>query len=114
MPLDDDIRARIVGLQESWASRGQRVLLLARKVLKAGGEDIPTGMGFDHARFGDVIMDVAKKDLTVVGMVGIVVRYDVLNQLTHRIPHVKTFLTLFVSVGLQVSDSSWLQGMYYL
>jgi sodium/potassium-transporting ATPase subunit alpha len=73
IPLDKDVEARIVHLQESWASRGQRVLLLARKILKAGGGDIPAGMGFDHSLFGDTIMEVAKKDLTVVGLVGIVV-----------------------------------------
>ena len=72
VPLDDDIRARIALLQDSWASRGQRVLLLARKVLKAGSQDIPAGMGFDHASFGDTVMRVAMKDLTVIGLAGIV------------------------------------------
>lgn len=73
MPLDEDINARISYLQESWASRGQRVLLLARKIIKKNGGDIPAGMGYDHALFGDKIMEVAKKGLTVVGLVGIVV-----------------------------------------
>lgn len=74
IPIDKDVRERIAFVQESWASRGQRVLLLARKIIKAGGDDIPAGMGFDHALFGDTIIEVAKKDLTVIGMVGIVVR----------------------------------------
>ena len=73
VPIDGDIRARITHLQEFWASQGQRVLLLARRVLKAGGRDIPAGMGFDHSLFGDVLMEIAKKDLTIVGLVGIVV-----------------------------------------
>jgi sodium/potassium-transporting ATPase subunit alpha len=73
VPIDEDVQVRLARLQESWASRGQRVLLLARKILKAGGDEIPAGMGFDHALFGDTIMEIAKKDLTVVGMVGIVV-----------------------------------------
>jgi sodium/potassium-transporting ATPase subunit alpha len=73
VPLDEDIRARIVHLQESWSSCGQRVLLLARKVLKAGGGDIPEAMGVDHAMFGDKMMEIAMKGLTVVGLVGIVV-----------------------------------------
>jgi len=73
VPLDEEVRARISYLQESWASRGQRVLLLARKILKAGGGEIPAGMGFDHSLFGDKMMEIAKKDLTVVGLVGIVV-----------------------------------------
>jgi sodium/potassium-transporting ATPase subunit alpha len=73
VPLDEEVLARIVYLQESWASRGQRVLLLARKILKAGGGDIPEGMGVDHSMFGDKIMEIAMKGLTVVGLVGIVV-----------------------------------------
>jgi sodium/potassium-transporting ATPase subunit alpha len=72
-PLDEDINARISYLQESWSSRGQRVLLLARKIIKKNGDDIPEGMGYDHALFGDRIMEVAKTDLTVIGLVGIVV-----------------------------------------
>jgi sodium/potassium-transporting ATPase subunit alpha len=71
-PIDEEMLGRLARVQEMWASRGQRVLLLARKILKAGGDDIPAGMGFDHALFGDKIMEVAMKDLTVVGMVGIV------------------------------------------
>jgi sodium/potassium-transporting ATPase subunit alpha len=73
VPLDEEVLARIVHTQEAWASRGQRVLLLARKILKADGGDIPADMGFDHALYGDTIMEIAKKDLTVIGMVGIVV-----------------------------------------
>jgi sodium/potassium-transporting ATPase subunit alpha len=74
VPLDAAIHARISQVQEDWAARGQRVLLLARKILKAGGSDIPASMNFDHAHFADTIIEVAKKDLTVIGMVGIVVR----------------------------------------
>jgi sodium/potassium-transporting ATPase subunit alpha len=73
VPLNKDVHERICTVQESWSSRGQRVLLLARKIIKSGSGDIPVGMGYDHALFGDTIMEVAKKDLTVVGMVGIVV-----------------------------------------
>ena len=72
VPIDEEIRGRIAHVQETWASRGQRVLLLARKILKAGDDDIPAGMGFDHALFGDKIMEIGMKDLTVIGMVGIV------------------------------------------
>jgi len=73
VPLSEDVLARIMQLQEIWASRGQRVLLLARKVIKAGSDEIPAEMGPDHALFGDKMMEIAKKDLTVIGMVGIVV-----------------------------------------
>jgi hypothetical protein len=70
VPLDEEMRSRVERLQETWASRGQRVLLLARKIVHPS--DLPAGMGFDHALFGDTIMDVAKSGLTVIGMVGIV------------------------------------------
>jgi sodium/potassium-transporting ATPase subunit alpha len=67
------MRSRVVSLQETWAARGQRVLLLARKIIKAQGGDIPAGMTFDHAHFGDTIQEVAMKGLTIIGLVGIVV-----------------------------------------
>jgi len=73
VPLDAELRERISVLQESWASRGQRVLLLGRKIVKSGCEEIPIGMGFDHALFGNTIMKVAETDLTFVGLVGILV-----------------------------------------
>jgi sodium/potassium-transporting ATPase subunit alpha len=73
-PLDDEFMARISHLQETWASSGgQRVLLLARKIVKSGSDEIPAGMGFNHALFGDTMMKVVEKGLTCVGLVGIVV-----------------------------------------
>jgi sodium/potassium-transporting ATPase subunit alpha len=74
VPIDDGLRSRISTLQEAWASRGQRVILLARKVIKEGSKEIPTGMGFDHALFGNTIQKVAETGLTFLGLVGIVVR----------------------------------------
>ena len=71
--LDEKLRARISLIQESWASCGQRVLLLARKIIKSGSPEIPAGMGFDHALFGTTIMKVAETGLTFIGLVGIVV-----------------------------------------
>jgi sodium/potassium-transporting ATPase subunit alpha len=74
IPIDEDIRKRISHLQESWSARGQRVILLARKVIKAQSDEIPAGMGFDNSLFGTTIMKVAETGLTFVGMIGIVVR----------------------------------------
>ena len=113
VPLDEEVRARIMYLQESWASRGQRVLLLTRKIIKPSDGSIPSGMGFDHALFGDIIMEVAKQDLTVIGMVGIVVVHT-FNRDNSRIHHVRTFLKSYESVGPLVFDSSWSQGMLLL
>ena len=74
VPLDEELCTRITQLQEAWASSGgQRVLLLARKVIKSDSGEIPTGMGFDHALFGNTIMKVAETGLTCIGLVGIVV-----------------------------------------
>ena len=71
--IDDKLRSRISVLQEFWASRGQRVILLARKIIKSGSNEIPAGMGFEHALFGNTIMKVAETNLVFVGLVGIVV-----------------------------------------
>lgn len=73
VPLDGDLRQRISRLQEAWSARGQRVILLARKVIT---KDIPAGMGYDHALFGSTIMKIAENDLTFAGMIGIVVCLD--------------------------------------
>lgn len=74
VPLDEELRTRISGLQENWASHGgQRVLLLARKIIKHGSGEIPEGMGFDHALFGNTVMRIVENDLTCIGLVGIVV-----------------------------------------
>lgn len=74
VPLDENLRARLSALQETWASQGgQRVLLLARKVIKAGSGEIPEGMGFDHALFGNTVMRIVENGLTCLGLVGIVV-----------------------------------------
>ena len=72
-PIDQELRERISRLQESWSARGQRVILLARKIINAHSDEIPAGMGFDHALFGTTIMKVAETGLTFAGMIGIVV-----------------------------------------
>lgn len=74
IPIDEELRQRISHLQESWSARGQRVILLARKIISAQSDEIPAGMGYDHALFGTTIMKVAETGLTFAGMIGIVVR----------------------------------------
>lgn len=96
--IDEELRSRIATLQEAWASRGQRVILLARKTLK------DLGIGFDHALFGDEIVKAAK-DLTFCGLVGIVVlSFLFANQ---RIHLGKIFQKLSVCVALREFVSSW-------
>ena len=73
MPLNEERRARISQVQEFWGSHGQRVILLARKIIKSGSGEIPAGMGFDHALFGSTLTKAAESGLTFIGLVGIVV-----------------------------------------
>jgi len=74
VPLDDELRNRLSQVQERWASHGgQRVLLLARKIIKSGSGEIPEGMGYDHALFGNTAMRLVENNLTCIGLVGIVV-----------------------------------------
>jgi len=108
-PLTEETRSRVASLQESWAVRGQRVLLLARKIIKANGGDIPAGMTFDHALFGDTIQEVAMKGLTIVGMVGIVVKPFPFH--AHgRTLRVRIFPMSLPSVGEPESDFLWSLG----
>ncbi|KAN0065286.1 hypothetical protein ACQY0O_001121 [Thecaphora frezii] len=62
--LTDEVRAALVATQSAWSSRGQRVLLLARRVVKASMLD--EGVGLEEAAMA------LNVELTVVGLVGIV------------------------------------------
>ncbi|SPO23940.1 probable K, P-type ATPase (mediates high-affinity potassium or sodium uptake) [Ustilago trichophora] len=64
VPLTDVVKESIVAMQSMWSSRGQRVLLLARKIIRAGELDTTVPLE-------DAVM-AANTDLTVVGLVGIV------------------------------------------
>ncbi|KAJ9474457.1 putative Calcium-transporting ATPase 1 (putative) [Pseudozyma hubeiensis] len=64
VPLTDQVRGSIEAMQSLWSSRGQRVLLLARKIIPASALD--TSIPIE-----DAVM-AANVDLTVVGLVGIV------------------------------------------
>ncbi|KAJ1036500.1 hypothetical protein NDA13_000033 [Ustilago tritici] len=62
--LTDNLKDSIVAMQSLWPSRGQRVLLLARKIIRAGDLD-------NKFAIEDLVMN-ANMDLTVVRLVGIV------------------------------------------
>lgn len=62
--LTDEVRESIVAMQSLWSSRGQRVILLARRIVRAGQLD-PT-LAIEDAALA------LNTDLTVVGLVGIV------------------------------------------
>jgi len=67
--LTQDIITRIVGVQESWAVQGQRVLLLARKVIRE--EEIPNAV-FKNIRSLTEIVNDLKNDLIIAGLVGLI------------------------------------------
>jgi sodium/potassium-transporting ATPase subunit alpha len=68
LALDSAALACIVKLQESWASKGQRVLLLAKRVIPSTLKVPPT----DEPEFTDYVMTYLHSDLTIVGLVGLV------------------------------------------
>ncbi|KAG9123731.1 hypothetical protein FRC07_014132, partial [Ceratobasidium sp. 392] len=63
LELTPDRLARIVALQTHWASRGRRVLMLARKIVR----------GYDFkGRIKDEIVAEANWNLTIVGLLGLI------------------------------------------
>ncbi|KAF8503943.1 sodium-potassium ATPase [Hysterangium stoloniferum] len=67
--LTPDVLARVIAKQESWASQGQRVLVLARKIVK--GDDLPKTILKNRQLLADVVSDL-NEDLTIVGLVGLI------------------------------------------
>lgn len=66
--LDDNTRAVIEGIKDDWSSQGKRVLLLARKILpKNVLPSAPSASDFETE-----VLKLARSDLTLVGLVGIV------------------------------------------
>lgn len=70
LPLIETVKTRLTQVQELWASKGQRVLLLARKVVRRA--ELPLKLSFDSQDFADHINLNINHDLTIVGLVGLV------------------------------------------
>jgi sodium/potassium-transporting ATPase subunit alpha len=68
-PLTEELTRQLTTLQETWSSRGQRVLLLARRVI-SNSETQPKDWSSEDATH-TVIRDYTN-NLTIVGMIGIV------------------------------------------
>lgn len=69
LPLTDERRAALVAVQERWAAKGQRVLLLAKRVIpasKLAGWDVVSDEFADHVNLS------LNQELTVVGLLGLV------------------------------------------
>ena len=69
LPLSHDVMNRLTRVQEAWAAKGQRVLLLAKRVIPA--DSLPN-LALDDPAFADHVNMLVNQELTVVGLVGIV------------------------------------------
>ncbi|KAL1412745.1 hypothetical protein Q8F55_000492 [Vanrija albida] len=69
LPLDAATTARLVNVQEEWAAKGQRVLLVAKRVVPH--HELPD-MSFDSGEFGDYVNQHINQRLTIVGLIGLV------------------------------------------
>ncbi|WWC91684.1 uncharacterized protein L201_006630 [Kwoniella dendrophila CBS 6074] len=70
LPLTDETMARLTAVQEKWSSKGQRVLLLAKRVIPRSS--IPKEYSFDQPEFSDFVNTELNQQLTVIGLVGLV------------------------------------------
>jgi sodium/potassium-transporting ATPase subunit alpha len=70
IPLSDDSIARLTRVQESWAAKGQRVLLLAKRSISSA--TMAFAPSIDDAEFSDYATAHLNIGLTIVGLVGLV------------------------------------------
>lgn len=68
VPLDDLARQKFTTIKDGWASKGRRVILLARKVISSSV--FPSGMS--GTALETEMNKQASSGLTLVGLVGIV------------------------------------------
>lgn len=69
IPLTPDVLGRVVAMQESWASQGRRVLVLARKVIRE--DEISKEVKKNTQAFTELV-DELNEDLVIVGLVGLI------------------------------------------
>ena len=69
MELTSELKKKITDVQESWAGQGQRVLLLAKKIVRKA--EITSDL-LHSEQFPDYVNMQVNIDLTVVGLVGLV------------------------------------------
>ncbi|KAI1289056.1 hypothetical protein F5Y03DRAFT_404136 [Xylaria venustula] len=67
-PFDDDVKKAFEDTKNIYSSQGKRCILLARKIIRQS--DIPFNRNTSH--FEEVIIQEAKTDLTLVGLLAIV------------------------------------------
>lgn len=69
IPLSAQVLERITAVQEQWARDGQRVLLLARRIIKEGA--IPRFLDPQSDEYAGIV-DGYHRDLVIVGLVGLI------------------------------------------
>jgi sodium/potassium-transporting ATPase subunit alpha len=69
IPLTHDVLNRLTRVQEAWAAKGQRVLLMAKRIVPISS--MPD-LALDDPAFAAHVNMHVNQDLTVVGLVGIV------------------------------------------
>lgn len=70
LALTADIVKRLTAVQEAWAAKGQRVLLLAKRTIPY--TTMMKAVPFDHPDFADFVNAQLNVDLTIIGLVGLV------------------------------------------
>ncbi|WWC71995.1 uncharacterized protein I206_105954 [Kwoniella pini CBS 10737] len=70
LPLTEETISKLTAVQEKWASKGQRVLLLAKRIIPRSS--IPKEYSFNQPEFSDFINTDLNQQLTIVGLVGLV------------------------------------------
>lgn len=70
LALSDTIIARLTSVQESWAAKGQRVLLLTKRSISH--HLLSDAPAYDHPDFPDYVNMHLNTDLTIIGLVGLV------------------------------------------
>ena len=70
LPLDAANEKRVISVQESWADRGMRVLVLTRRTVKRS--ELPQDCSVNDTRFITAVQELAETGLVIVGMVAIV------------------------------------------
>lgn len=69
-PLDTQAMAKIISIQEAWAAKGQRVLLLAKRLVTS--DLLLKAPAIGTPAFGDFVPSYLHTELTIVGLVGLV------------------------------------------
>ena len=67
-PLTPPVLERIAAVQEQWSRDGQRVLLLARRVVRA--KEIPSNADPQDEAFANLV-ELLREELIIVGLVGL-------------------------------------------